>query len=140
MFMVIHEPMTDIHVTSIPVRFQDIDSMGHVNNTEYSEFLAEARAGYYDAVLDYDLQAADTVVVHMSIDYDNEIRHGDIVDIEVLVSKLGSTSITIEYVLRVDEGIVATAKTIQVMYDRIEGSSRPIPTAWRRKIEAHEGL
>ena len=54
--------MAEANIVSIPVRFQDIDSMGHVNNTEYPKFLAEARARYYEAVLDIDLQAADTVV------------------------------------------------------------------------------
>lgn len=114
--------------------------MGHVNNTEYPKFLAEARAGYYEAVLDVDLQAADTVVVHMSIDYGSEVTRGDSVDIEVRISELGTSSITMEYTFRVDGETVATAETVQVMYDREAGTSRKIPTAWRRKIESHEGL
>lgn len=132
--------MAATHVTSIPVRFQDIDAMGHVNNSEYPNFLAEARAGYYEEVLEYDLRAADTVVVHMSIDYSAEITHGDVVDIEVLVTDLGTSSLTMEYTLRVDGDVVSTAETVQVIYDNESGSSRPIPTDWRRRIEAYEGI
>lgn len=132
--------MAEANIVSIPVRFQDIDSMGHVNNTEYPKFLAEARARYYEAVLDIDLQAADTVVVHMSIDYGSEITHGDVVDIAVRISELGASSITMEYTFRVDGETVATAETVQVMYDREAGTSREIPRAWRHKIEGREGL
>jgi acyl-CoA thioester hydrolase len=130
--------MVDAHITSIPVRFQDIDSMGHVNNAEYPKFLAEARASYYETVLNFDLRAADTVIVHMAIDYSSEITHGDTVDIEVSVSELGSSSITMEFILRINGETVATAETVQVMYDREAGTSRAIPTAWRHKIKSHE--
>jgi acyl-CoA thioester hydrolase len=132
--------MAETHVTSIPVRFQDIDAMGHVNNNKYPNFLTEARARYYREVIDYDLRAADTVVVHMTIDYHSEITHGDVVDIEVEVTDLGTSSLTMEYTLRVSEEAVSTAETVQVIYDNESGSSRPIPTDWRRRVEAHEGI
>ena len=132
--------MAETHVTSIPVRFQDIDAMGHVNNSEYPNFLAEARAGYYDEVLNYDLRSADTVIVHMAIDYHSEITRGDVVDIEVKVTDLGTSSLIMEYTLCVGEEVVSTAETVQVIYDNESGSSRPIPTDWRRRIEAHEGV
>ena len=132
--------MAEANIISIPVRFQDIDSMGHVNNTVYPYFLAEARARYYEAVLNINLQAADTVVVHMSIDYRGEITHGDVVDVAVRIPELGASSITMHYTFRVDGETVAKAETVQVMYDREKRASRDIPRAWRNKMEDCEGL
>ncbi|WP_175507254.1 acyl-CoA thioesterase [Halostagnicola kamekurae] len=132
--------MSDTHITSIPVRFQDIDSTGHVNNTKYPNFLAEARASYYEEVLEYDLREANTVIVHMSIDYADEITRDDTVDIEVQVTNLGASSITMEYSFQLDGKTVARAETIQVVYDRAGGHSKSIPSAWRRRIENHEEL
>ena len=45
-----------------------------------------------------------------------------------------------EYTFRIDGETVATAETVQVMYDREAGTSREIPRAWRHKIEGREGL
>lgn len=131
--------MTGTHVTSIPIRLADIDSMGHVNNGRYPDLLSEARAGYYQEVLEFDLRDADTVVVHLSIDYFGEITRGDTVNVAVEVSSLGESSITMEYTLRVDDEVVSRGETVQVMYDRSEKTSRPIPRAWRYAIEDHEG-
>ncbi|MWV64566.1 acyl-CoA thioesterase [Halorubrum sp. JWXQ-INN 858] len=131
--------MTGTHVTSIPIRLSDIDSMGHVNNGRYPDLLSEARAGYYEEVLEFDLRAADTVVVHLELDYFGEITRGDTVDVAAEITDLGESSMTMEYTLRVDDEVVSRGETVQVMYDRAAGTSRPIPRAWRYAIEAHEG-
>ena len=40
------------HTLEIPVRFMDIDALGHVNNARYLNFLEEARLDYSRKLLD----------------------------------------------------------------------------------------
>ncbi|NIS30651.1 MAG: acyl-CoA thioesterase, partial [Actinobacteria bacterium] len=54
---------------SLPVRFRDLDPMGHVNNAVYATYLEHARARYFRDVVGEALPTADTVLVHLSVDY-----------------------------------------------------------------------
>src|SRR6185503_9025429 len=40
-----------VHVERIPIRWGDMDAMGHVNNTVYFRYMEQARIGWFDALL-----------------------------------------------------------------------------------------
>jgi acyl-CoA thioester hydrolase len=122
--------------TELPVRFRDLDAMGHVNNAVYATYLEQARADYYADVLDVALAEADTVLVSLSIEYRRPVSAGS-VDVALGVGDLGESSLPMVYELRVDGETVATAKTVQVVFDRASGESRPIPREWRERIGAY---
>jgi acyl-CoA thioester hydrolase len=121
----------------LPVRFRDLDPMGHVNNAVYATYLEHARALYFREVVGEPLPTADTVLVHLSIDYRSPVGlDADRVTVEMSIPRLGESSIPMEYEVRVGETVVATAETVQVAYDRESGESKPIPDGWRSAIEA----
>ena len=128
----------DAYRTTVDVRFRDLDTMGHVNNALYATYLEEARAGYYREVLDESLPDVDTVIVSLSIDYQAPIGFGDTVTVLLAIPELGHSSIPMEYEIHVDESLVATAESVQVMWDRDLGTARPIPEAWHDRIESFE--
>lgn len=117
--------------TSLQVRFQGLDAMGHVNNSVYATYLEQARRDYFVDVLDLRLEVVDTVLASISIDFCAPID-GD-VTIAMCVSSIGSSSITMEYEVRDGE-------TVQIVIDRETGESRTIPDEWRETIESYEGL
>ena len=39
------------HVERIPIRWGDMDAMGHVNNTVYFRYMEQARIGWFDALI-----------------------------------------------------------------------------------------
>lgn len=122
----------------IDVRFRDLDTMGHVNNAIYATYLEEARSAYYRDVVGVALPDVGTVLAHLSIDYESSIDVSDEVSVRMRVSELGESSIRMEYIVLADGGSAATAKTVQVCFDRELGESRPIPTEWRKRIQAQE--
>lgn len=125
----------DAYRTSVEVRFRDLDTMGHVNNALYATYLEEARTAYYRDVIGVSLPGVDTVLAHLSVDYRAPIELEDTVAILLDVPDVGETSIPMEYEVRADDEVAATAETVQVMWNRDAGGSRPVPDAWRERIE-----
>ena len=119
------------HVTSFEVRFRDLDAMGHVNNAVYATYLEQARIKYYESILDISLGEVDTVIVHLEIDYIKSLQLDNTVHISLIVSSIGTSSVTMDYVLTNGSEKVATAKTVQVLLDGKTGTSTPLPQTWR---------
>ncbi|MFC4451274.1 acyl-CoA thioesterase [Halorussus aquaticus] len=122
------------YTTELDVRFRDLDAMGHVNNAVYATYLEQARADYYADIIDVPLPEADTVLVNLSIAYQRPITADERVTVALGVGDLGESSIPMEYEIRTGEGVAATAETVQVVFDRETGDSRPIPQDWRDRI------
>jgi acyl-CoA thioester hydrolase len=125
--------------TTVDVRVRDIDTMGHVNNAVYATFLEQARSAYFRKVLGERLDLVDTVLVSLEIGYCHEISLGDDVTITLEIPELGTSSVPMEYTIRTQDTVAATAETTQVLVDPENGSSRPLPDSWRREIKSFEG-
>lgn len=131
----------DAFTVEVPVRFRDLDPMGHVNNAVYATYLEHARARYFLEVIDESLVVADTVLAHLSIDYRASIDIEDeAVEVAMWIPRLGESSIPMTYEIRSGDTVVATAESVQVAFDRATGTSKPIPEAWREVIVADMDL
>ncbi|WP_458189028.1 acyl-CoA thioesterase [Haladaptatus sp. NG-WS-4] len=126
------------YATELDVRFRDLDAMGHVNNAVYATYLEQARADYYADVLDLSLAGVDTVLVSLSMEYRRPITADETVTVALGIGNLGESSIPMEYKLRTEKGVTAMAETVQVVFDRSSGESRPIPDRWRDQIAQYK--
>ena len=124
----------------LDVRFRDIDSMGHVNNAVYATYLEQARVGYFESVLSLPLDAVETVLARVEIDFRRPVELGEPVTVTLSVPELGTSSIAMDYEVTVGDEVAATASSVQVVYDVEAGRARPIPDGWRERIAAFEGL
>lgn len=128
----------------ISVRFGDLDTLGHVNNVPYVQYLEEARGRYFDDVVGVPFEIIDTVVAELHIEYLNEITRDQTVEVAVRVAELGRSSMTIKYEIRATDPetgettVAATAETVQVNTDSDTGNAAPIPDSWGRAIENWE--
>jgi acyl-CoA thioester hydrolase len=131
--------------TDVAVRYDDIDSYGHVNNARYGTYLEEARIDYLDEIVgdDTGVLAADgdtgILIKTLEIEYERPLRATNSVTVRVEIPELGTTSFPIEYEVR-DGSVVATAETTVVTFDREAGKPRPIPETWRDAVTDFEGL
>jgi acyl-CoA thioester hydrolase len=121
------------------VRFRDLDMMGHLNNAVYATYLEQARVEYIEDVVEQQLMETGAVVADLHLDFERPIDWGDDVVVAVRADELGTSSIPLEYEIRVDGDVAATAETLMVTFDPEAGEPRPIPDAWRERIQAHEG-
>jgi acyl-CoA thioester hydrolase len=120
------------HVTvPIPVRFRDIDVMGHVNNAVYLTYFEEGRKAFLKEVWDITEPGRyPFILARISCDYLRPIRLGDEISLRVCVSNLGTKSFTFSYAIHdpSDETILyGRGESVMVMYDY--GKSETIPIA-----------
>ena len=122
----------------IDVRYRDLDPVGHVNNAVYATYLEHTRTNYYADVLGLATEDLSFVLAHVEIDYENSVEAGDDVRVGIRVSRIGNKSMTTEFLVEASGETAATAESVQVVIDE-EGTPRPVPDEWRRKILEYEG-
>ena len=122
---------------TLHTRWQDVDIYGHVNNVVYLSYFDTAINGWYlDAGL---LQMKDPdavfLVVETGAQYFAEIRFPDIVHAGIRVTRLGSSSVTYDIALFVndDDTACARGRYIHVLVDA--GNRKPVPIAGHRRAE-----
>jgi len=120
------------------VRFRDIDAIGHVNNAVYATYLEQARIEYIEDVLETPVAESGVVIANLELDYERPIELGSDVTVALGVPDVGRSSIPMEYEVRADGTVAATASTVMVAVDRDAGTARALPEEWRERIEAHE--
>ena len=125
------------YVMDVPVRFQDLDAVGHVNNALYATYLEEARLAYIADVLGVDARESGAVIAHLEIDYRRSVSEDDHVTVALRTLEPGRSSIPMEYEIRAGDDVVATAETVLVT--TADDGARPVPDAWRERIAAFEG-
>ena len=121
----------------LEVRFRDCDPMGHVNNAVYLTYLEQARFSHWRALWGFrqpDLPSPvpGVILARVEIDYRSQARDGDRLEIRIGLAAIGRTSFAYDYEIVDDQGtLVATAKSVQVMYDYAAGRPVPVPAEIR---------
>ncbi len=159
---VLFSGMRAIFSHRLEVRFRDCDPMGHVNNAVYLTYLEQARIAQWRALWGFgrvpDAPVGDTdrasqtssqtahvavpsapgvILARTEIDYRIPARHGDVLDVKIGLAAVGRSSFTYEYqIVDAQARLVASARSVQVMYDYTTSRSVPIPDDIRRLFDA----
>ncbi len=131
-------------VHPIEVRYADLDPQRHVNNAVVFSYLETARARYLQHLGLWngaDFDSIGIIIAETSCRYLAPIAYGQPLEVAMAVTRLGTKSLTQEYLVRdaLTGAELATARAVLVAYDYHQGRSIPIPTDWRRVIEEFEG-
>jgi acyl-CoA thioester hydrolase len=124
----------------LEVRFRDCDPMGHVNNAVYLTYLEQARFAHWREVWGMDVErlpegTPGVILAHAEIDYRRPAKYGDRLDVRIGLEAIGRTSFTYQYEVLDQEGrLVASARSVQVMYDYASGKPSPISEALKGKL------
>jgi len=119
----------------IPIRWGDMDAMGHVNNTVYFRYMEQARISWFDHMgLKPDPTGEGPVIVNAACTFMRQLEYPGIVLARHYVGELGRSSImTYVDMLRSDDtGTIyahGSAKVVWVNFPRQK--STPMPDAIR---------
>jgi acyl-CoA thioester hydrolase len=124
----------------IEVRFRDCDPLGHVNNAAYLTYLEQARLFYWKSLWDFgaehSLTSPGVIMARAEIDYRLPARYGQTLEVRIDLAAIGKTSFTYDYeVVDEQQRVVASARTVQVMYDYAAARPVPIPSEIRTKMQ-----
>ncbi|MDH4585315.1 acyl-CoA thioesterase [Pseudomonas sp. BN415] len=89
---------TLLHVAHIPVRWGDMDSYGHVNNTLYIQYLEEARVAWFERLgIAMNNVPQGPVVLQTLHTYLKPVVHPATVVIELHAGPVGNSSLVVEH-------------------------------------------
>jgi acyl-CoA thioester hydrolase len=142
-------------VYRLEVRFRDCDPMGHVNNAVYFTYLEQSRFAHWRSLWPRGWEALSSpkddprqaravprhpvipgvILAHAECDYKRPVKYGETIEVRLRVAKLGRTSFQYEYeIVDAEQRPVATARTVQVMYDYENARPMPIPDDIRHSL------
>jgi acyl-CoA thioester hydrolase len=143
--IIISAPMTEeatherrlVHVERIPVRWGDMDAMGHVNNTVYFRYMEQARIGWFDALVPQDeaWKTTGIVIANASCNFKRPINYPGTVEVRVRIGAPGGSSVPTFYELVVDAELYADGAATVVFIDMEQQKPIRIPQKIREAIQ-----
>jgi acyl-CoA thioester hydrolase len=134
--------------TLVPIRWGDMDAMGHVNNIIYLQYCEQCRVDWKGRLAAYLADARQGMIVKKSaMTYHRPLVYPGTVEVRMFAGHVGRTSFTQHYELRRDgqgEGdddemeLHAEGEFIIVWYDYATRSPAPIPANIRTLLAGGE--
>lgn len=125
---------------SLRVRYHECDPQGVVYFARYPEYydislteLWRERLGGWQAMVE---AGADMVVAEQSVRYLASARFDDLIDVELAVAHLGTTSLSWSYVISCDGAELVQGRVRHVCIDPQAKSKRPIPERVRAALDS----
>ena len=126
-------------VRAVPVRFRDIDEMGHAHHTLPLIYIEEARTAYWQEVLGR--AELDFIMGEVGVRFHRRIRYPSTVRVGVRTTRIGRSSLDMAYELRDDAGeLLADGWSKQVMYDYAANATKTVPDEMRVRVRVWEKL
>lgn len=129
------------HRLKVQLRFNDIDILGHLNNTVYLSLYDLGKARYMEdaGLRDRGPAAPTSVIADVHCSYIKPILFGDEIYVTTRCSHIGEKSFTLEQEMVDHTGEVRSkCSTVMVYIDPDSRHSAPLPDSFRHKIEAYE--
>jgi acyl-CoA thioester hydrolase len=125
-----------VHTALVPLRWGDMDSLGHVNNVIHLRLLEEARVQFLADLAPLGEHGYGALAARHEIDYLRPLHYSARpVQIRLWVERIGGASFTVASVVLAPEGeAVAAAKTVIVAIDPETGTPRALPQPLRDRL------
>jgi acyl-CoA thioester hydrolase len=126
-----------VHVERIPIRWGDMDAMGHVNNTGYFRYMEQARIGWFEKLVPEGgaWKSHGIVIVNASCTFKRPINYPGTVEVKVFVGAPGGSSVPTFYELSLDEELCAEGAATVVFIDMQKQKPVRIPQAIRERLQ-----
>lgn len=124
--------------TRVPVRFRDLDAMGHAHHTLPLIYLEEARAAFWRELRgSAAMESIDYVMAEITVRFHARIRYPSDVTVGLAVQRVGAKSFTTGFEVRSAEGeLLSSGSAVQVSYDYGAGRAKPIDGDVRSALDA----
>src|SRR5271169_2382345 len=100
-----HKPRKLVHVENMPIRWGDMDALGHVNNTVYFRYMEQARIEWlhaYAAELGGAWVGQGPVIVNASCTFLEPLIYPGEVEVAMFLGKAGRTSVESYYEISIE--------------------------------------
>jgi acyl-CoA thioester hydrolase len=130
------------HVERIPIRWGDMDAMGHVNNTTYFRYMEQARISWFASLVPESEAWTQTgiVIANACCNYKRALVYPGTVEVKLFVGTPGGSSVPTFYEMHLegDRHLYADGTATVVFIDMAKQKPVRIPDAMReRLLHAH---
>lgn len=131
-----------VHVMHMPIRWGDMDAMGHVNNTVYFRYLEQARIQWFtDAGCEPDPSGEGPVIINARCTFIKQLKYPGEIEVRTYVGTAGRSSFeTYQEIRRVEQLEVLSAeggaKVVWVNFP--SEKSMPLPERIRSLLASPE--
>ena len=129
-----------VHIERIPIRWGDMDAMGHVNNTVYFRYMEQARIGWFDALVPKQAAWKRTgiVIANASCNFRRAINYPGTVEVRLFAGEPGGSSVPTFYEMWIEEQVCADGAATVVFIDMEKQKPVRIPEEFRGLLK--EGI
>lgn len=121
-----------LHTSRVPVRWGDMDALGHVNNATYFTYAEQARIEWLGDVFGGTWpEDGGPILASIHAEYRRPVQFRATVEVEVLTGDVGRSSLKQGYRLLVDEEVVCEMEAVLVWVSREKGRPTPLPDRLR---------
>jgi len=127
------------HIERIPIRWGDMDAMGHVNNTTYFRYMEQARISWFDALVP-EAEAwkeIGVVIANASCTYKRAMVYPGTVEVKLYVGAPSGSSVPTFYEMHIegDERLYADGAAMVVFIDLVKQKPVRIPDTVRARLQ-----
>lgn len=127
------------HRIPLQIRFNDIDILGHLNNTVYFGFFDTGKAYFFEEIMDgkMDWKKVDTVIANVDCAYVAPIYFGEKIEVRTRCVNIHDKSFRLQQVIiETDIGqLKAAAETVMVSFDAASQKATEMPSRIREALE-----
>jgi acyl-CoA thioester hydrolase len=131
--------------TAIPIRYRDMDTLGHVNNVVYLTYIEQARIEYFASLQLWDGNPNELglILAKSTVEYLSPLSTADgTVHVWTRIARLGNKSFDMEHQLICERDNVAIQVAygiiVMVAFDYHTNQTVAIPQTWRERIIEYE--
>lgn len=131
------------HVLLLPIRWGDMDALGHVNNVEYLRYLESGRIAYMETIQPAELPVTRHIVLaDIQCRFRQQLNYPAMLEVMTRIDRIGNRSMRFQsaiYVQGADQP-AATSTGVLVWFDFASQQSAPVPTPLRSAIIDYEPI
>ena len=131
------------HTLPVQLRFNDIDALGHVNNSIYFTFYDLGKTRYIEEVKRSPINwnDADLVIANINANFLLPVFMHEKIAVQTATISIGNKSLKVaQRIINIEtKEIKATCETVLVGFDVKSSSAKEISDAWREAISFYEG-
>ena len=127
------------HSVDLQLRFNDVDVLGHLNNTVYFSFYDTGKAYFFEHALGHpvDWRHVETVIANVDCCYISPVFFGEEIKVYSRCMWIHEKSFQIQQVI-VEKNtgqVKSAAESVMVSFDPHTQKAVPLPKAWREALE-----
>lgn len=129
-----------VYTAHVPIRWGDLDAMGHVNNSRYFTFFEQARVQWLQSLSDeWNFSRVGPMLAHASCDFRRPVPYPSTLKIDMYAEEPGRTSLKTYYEVRTgeeDSMLYAQGEATLVWVDSDTERPKPLPDTFRAALPA----